>query len=51
MARNNENPAGVGHFRTHETLLWASRVLCTQTDPAALAALAALPDHFGRAGT
>ena len=43
--------AGVGHFLTREALLRASRVLCTRIDPAVLAALAALPEYFGRAGT
>ncbi len=43
--------AGVGYFRTREALLRMSRALCARIDPAALAALAALPEHFGRAGT
>ncbi len=42
--------AGVGYFLTREALLRASRALCARIDPAALAALAALPEHFGRAG-
>ena len=43
--------AGVGYFLTREALLRASRAMCAQIDPAALAAMAALPEHFGRAGT
>ncbi len=43
--------AGVGYFLTRAALLRASRTLCARIDPAALAALAALPEHFGRAGT
>ena len=43
--------AGVGYFLTREALLRASRTLCARIDPAALAAMAALPEHFGRAGT
>jgi hypothetical protein len=42
--------AGVGYFLTREALLRASRALCVELDPAALAALAALPDHSGGAG-
>ena len=42
--------AGVGYFRTREALLRASRALCGRIDPTALAALALLPEHFGRAG-
>ena len=42
--------ASVGYFLTREALLRASRASCTRIDPAALAALAALPDHFGRVG-
>ena len=40
--------AGLGYFRTREALLRVSRASCTGIDPAALAALAALPEHFGR---
>ncbi len=43
--------AGVGYFLTREALLRASRALCARIDPAALAALAALPENFGRAST
>jgi hypothetical protein len=43
--------AGVGYFRTRAALLRASRALCTQIDPVALAVLAALPEHFGRVST
>ncbi len=42
--------AGVGYFLTREALLRASRALCARIDPGALAAMAALPEHFGRAG-
>jgi hypothetical protein len=43
--------ASVGCFRTRETHLRSIRALCAQIDPAALAALAAFPDHFGSVGT
>ncbi len=43
--------AGVGYFLTREALLRVSRALRVRINPAALAALAALPEHFGRAGT
>ncbi len=43
--------AGVGYFLTRKALLRASRALCTRIDPAALAALAALPENFWRTGT
>ena len=41
---------GVGYFLTREALLRSSRALCAQIDPAALVVVAALPEHFGRAG-
>ena len=43
--------AGMGYFLTREALLRASRALCARIDPAALAALAALPEQFGGAGS
>ena len=43
--------AGVGYFLTREALVRASRALCARIDPAALAALAALPEHIGRPST
>ncbi len=43
--------AGVGYFLTREALLRASRASCARIDPAALAALAALPEHIGRPST
>lgn len=39
--------AGVGYFLARDALLRVSRRLCARIDPAALAALAALPDRFG----
>ena len=38
--------AGVGYCMTREALLQASRALCARIDPAALAALGALPEHI-----
>ncbi|PTV95928.1 hypothetical protein C8J27_103258 [Rhodobacter aestuarii] len=38
---------GVQYFLTREALLRASRAACGRIDPAALAALAALPEKFG----
>jgi len=43
--------AGVGYCMTREALLRASRASCARIDPAALAALAALPEHIGRPST
>lgn len=37
---------GVGYFTTQEALLRVSRASCAHADPAALATLAMLPDHF-----
>jgi len=42
--------AAAGYFLTREALIRASRALCGRIDPAALAALAALPEYFERAG-
>ena len=42
---------GVGYFLTREALLRVSRASCAWIDPAALAVLEALPEHFGGAGT
>jgi hypothetical protein len=39
--------ASVGYFLTRNALIRSSRALCGRIDPAALAAL---PEHFGRAG-
>ena len=37
---------GVGYFLTREALLRVSRASCVRVDPAALSALAALPEHM-----
>ena len=38
---------GVGYFRTKDALIKACASLCGRVDPAAMAALAALPQNFG----